>query len=151
MATFKIKVVTYEEKVLEQEAEFVLVRTTEGDMGILPNHSPFIAGLSTGEMKIRFNGKEDKYFVSEGLLEISNNVVTIIASEAIPADQLDVERARKEVEELKAKLAKMQEDKDIMLTQQNLHKALMKVKDAKKFSNLFEIQQTILGINVIML
>ena len=126
MATFKIKVVTYEEKVLEQEAEFVLVRTTEGDMGILPNHSPFIAGLSTGEMKIRLNGKEEKYFVSEGLLEISNNVVTIIATEAIPADQLDVERAKKEVEELKAKLAKMQEDKDILLTQKNLHKALQK-------------------------
>lgn len=133
MATFKIKVVTYEEKVLEQEAEFVLVRTTEGDMGILPNHSPFIAGLSTGEMKIRLNGKEEKYFVSEGLLEISNNVVTIIATEAIPADQLDVERAKKEVEELKAKLAKMQEDKDILLTQKNLHKALMKVQVAFLF------------------
>lgn len=132
MATFKIKVVTYEEKVLEQEAEFVLVRTTEGDMGILPNHSPFIAGLSTGEMKIRLNGKEEKYFVSEGLLEISNNVVTIIATEAIPADQLDVERAKKEIEELKAKLAKMQEDKDILLTQKNLHKALMKVQVAEK-------------------
>ena len=132
MATFKIKVVTYEEKVLEQEAEFVLVRTTEGDMGILPNHSPFIAGLSTGEMKIRLNGKEEKYFVSEGLLEISNNVVTIIATEAIPADQLDVERAKKEVEELKAKLAKMQEDKDILLTQKNLHKSLMKVQVAEK-------------------
>lgn len=132
MATFKIKVVTYEEKVLEQEAEFVLVRTTEGDMGILPNHSPFIAGLSTGEMKIRLNGKEEKYFVSEGLLEISNNVVTIIATEAIPADQLDVERAKKEVEELKVKLAKMQEDKDILLTQKNLHKALMKVQVAEK-------------------
>lgn len=132
MATFKIKVVTYEEKVLEQEAEFVLVRTTEGDMGILPNHSPFIAGLSTGEMKIRLNGKEEKYFVSEGLLEISNNIVTIIATEAIPADQLDVERAKKEVEELKAKLAKMQEDKDILLTQKNLHKALMKVQVAEK-------------------
>lgn len=132
MATFKIKVVTYEKKVLEQEAEFVLVRTTEGDMGILPNHSPFIAGLSTGEMKIRLNGKEEKYFVSEGLLEISNNVVTIIATEAIPADQLDVERAKKEVEELKAKLAKMQEDKDILLTQKNLHKALMKVQVAEK-------------------
>lgn len=132
MATFKIKVVTYEEKVLEQEAEFVLVRTTEGDMGILPNHSPFIAGLSTGEMKIRLNGKEDKYFISEGLLEISNNVVTIIATEAIPADQLDIERAKKEVEELKAKLAKIQEEKEILITQKNLHKALMKVQVAEK-------------------
>ncbi len=133
MATFKIKVVTYEEKVLEQEADFALVRTTEGNMGILPNHSPFIAGLSTGEMKVRFDGKEDKYFISEGLLEISNNVVTIIANEAIPSDKLDIERAKREVEELKAKLAKLQEDKDILLTQKNLHKALMKVQVAEKF------------------
>ncbi|WP_291256761.1 MULTISPECIES: ATP synthase F1 subunit epsilon [unclassified Fusobacterium] len=132
MATFKIKVVTYEEKVLEQEADFALVRTTEGNMGILPNHSPFIAGLSTGEMKVRLDGKEDKYFISEGLLEISNNVVTIIANEAIPSDKLDIERAKREVEELKAKLAKLQEDKDILLTQKNLHKALMKVQVAEK-------------------
>ena len=101
-------------------------------MGILNNHSQFIAGLSTGEMKIRLEGKEDKYYVSEGLLEISNNVVTIIASEAIPADKLDVERAKREVEELKAKLDKLQEDKDILLTQKNLHKALMKVHVAEK-------------------
>lgn len=132
MATFKIKVVTYEELVLQQEADFVLVRTTEGDMGILPNHAPFIAELSTGEMKIRLGNKEEKYFVSEGLIEISNNVVTIIASEAIPADQLDIERARKEVERLKAKLDKVKEDKDILLTERNLQKALMKVQVAEK-------------------
>lgn len=132
MANFKLEIVGPSGKVYSKDVEFVLVRTTEGDMGILPNHSPFIAGLSTGEMKIRLNGKEEKYFVSEGLLEISNNVVTIIATEAIPADQLDVERAKKEVEELKAKLAKMQEDKDILLTQKNLHKALMKVQVAEK-------------------
>lgn len=132
MATFKIKVVTYEELVLQQEADFVLVRTTEGDMGILPNHAPFIAELSTGEMKIRLGNKEEKYFVSEGLIEISNNVVTIIASEAIPADQLDIERAKKEVEILKAKLNKVKEDKDILLTEKNLQKALMKVQVAEK-------------------
>ncbi len=132
MSTFKVKVVTYEQKVLEQEADFVLVRTTEGDMGILPNHAPFIAELSTGEMKIRLGNDEEKYFVSEGLLEISNNVVSIIATEAIPADMLDIERERREVERLKAKLAKLQEDKDILLTQKNLREALMKVHVAEK-------------------
>lgn len=132
MSTFKVKVVTYEELVLEQEAEYLLVRTTEGDMGVLPNHSPFIAGLSTGEMKLRLNGEEDIYFVSEGLMEISNNVVTIIANEAISADKLDVERAKREVEELKAKLAKIQEDKDILITQKNLQQALTKVSIAEK-------------------
>ena len=84
------------------------------------------------EDKTLIVGFDAEYFVSEGLLEISNNVVTIIATEAIPADQLDVERAKKEVEELKAKLAKVQEDKDILITQKNLQQALMKVHIAEK-------------------
>ena len=132
MATFKIKVVTYEEKVLEQEADFVLIRTTEGDMGILANHAPFIAELSIGEMKIRLGENEEKYFVSGGLVEISNNVVTIIATEAIEASKLDIERERKEVEALKAKLAKLKEDKDILLTQKNLREALIRVNVVEK-------------------
>lgn len=132
MATFKIKVVTYEEKVLEQEADFVLVRTKLGDMGILANHAAFISELAIGEMKIRLNGNETKYFVSGGLMEISNNVVTIIATEAIEASKLDIERERRAVETLKAKLAKLQSDKDIMLTQKSLHDALTRVSVVEK-------------------
>ena len=112
MATFNVKVVTYQEKVLEQEADFLLVRTTEGDMGVLPNHSPFVAELAIGEMMIRLNGTEKSYFVSGGFLEISNNNVTILADEAMASELIDLERARKEAEEAKAKLEKLKEDKD---------------------------------------
>lgn len=132
MATFKVKVVNYQEKVLEQEAEFLLVRTTEGEMGILPNHSPFVAGLAIDEMKIRLDGNEKCYFVSGGFLEISNNVVTVLADEAMPCEMIDLERARKEAEEAKAKLDKMKEDKDILLTEKNLNEALVKVRLAEK-------------------
>ncbi|WP_302820914.1 ATP synthase F1 subunit epsilon, partial [Fusobacterium ulcerans] len=125
MATFKVKVVNYQEKVLEQDAEFLLVRTTEGEMGILPNHSPFVAGLAIGEMKIRLNGEEKCYFVSGGFLEISNNNVTVLADEAMPCEMIDLERARKEAEEAKAKLDKLKEDKDILLTEKNLNEALV--------------------------
>ena len=132
MATFKVKVVNYQEKVLEQEAEFLLVRTTEGEMGILPNHSPFVAGLAIGEMKIRLNGEEKCYVVSGGFLEISNNIVTVLADEAMPCEMIDLERARKEAEEAKAKLDKLKEDKDILLTEKNLNEALVKVRLAEK-------------------
>lgn len=132
MATFKVKVVNYQEKVLEQDAEFLLVRTTEGEMGILPNHSPFVAGLAIGEMKIRLNGEEKCYFVSGGFLEISNNNVTVLADEAMPCEMIDLERARKEAEEAKAKLDKLKEDKDILLTEKNLNEALVKVHLAER-------------------
>lgn len=132
MATFNVKVVTYQEKVLEQEADFLLVRTTEGDMGVLPNHSPFVAELAIGEMMIRLNGTEKSYFVSGGFLEISNNNVTILADEAIASELIDLERARKEAEEAKAKLEKLKEDKDILMTEKNLNAALTKVRLAEK-------------------
>lgn len=132
MATFNVKVVTYQEKVLEQETDFLLVRTTEGDMGILPNHSPFVAELAIGEMMIRLNGTEKSYFVSGGFLEISNNNVTILADEAMASELIDLERARKEAEEAKAKLEKLKEDKDILMTEKNLNAALTKVRLAEK-------------------
>ncbi|MDY3059535.1 ATP synthase F1 subunit epsilon [Fusobacterium sp.] len=132
MATFNVKVVTYQEKVLEQEADFLLVRTTEGDMGVLPNHSPFVAELAIGEMMIRLNGTEKSYFVSGGFLEISNNNVTILADEAMASELIDLERAKKEAEEAKAKLEKLKEDKDILMTEKNLNAALTKVRLAEK-------------------
>ncbi|WP_294655083.1 ATP synthase F1 subunit epsilon [uncultured Fusobacterium sp.] len=132
MGTFNVKVVTYQEKVLEQEADFLLVRTTEGDMGVLPNHSPFVAELAIGEMMIRLNGTEKSYFVSGGFLEISNNNVTILADEAMASELIDLERARKEAEEAKAKLEKLKEDKDILMTEKNLNAALTKVRLAEK-------------------
>lgn len=132
MTTFNVKVVTYQEKVLEQEADFLLVRTTEGDMGVLPNHSPFVAELAIGEMMIRLNGTEKSYFVSGGFLEISNNNVTILADEAMASELIDLERARKEAEEAKAKLEKLKEDKDILMTEKNLNAALTKVRLAEK-------------------
>lgn len=141
MATFKVKVVNYQEKVLEQDAEFLLVRTTEGEMGILPNHSPFVAGLAIGEMKIRLNGEEKCYFVSGGFLEISNNNVTVLADEAMPCEMIDLERARKEAEEAKAKLDKLKEDKDILLTEKNLNEALVKVRLAERLLYIFKIRK----------
>lgn len=132
MATFNVKVVTYQEKVLEQEADFLLVRTKEGDMGVLPNHSPFVAELAIGEMMIRLNGTEKSYFVSGGFLEISNNNVTILADEAMASELIDLERAKKEAEEAKAKLEKLKEDKDILMTEKNLNAALTKVRLAEK-------------------
>lgn len=131
--TFKLKLVNSERILLDREAEFVLLRTVVGDMGILPNHSPFVAELAIGEMKIKTDGKDDYYFVSGGFMEISKqNVVTILADEAMSAKEIDIERARKEVEIAEAKLKKIQEDKEILLTQRALQEALTKVSIAEK-------------------
>ncbi|MGL4210516.1 MAG: F0F1 ATP synthase subunit epsilon [Cetobacterium somerae] len=130
--SFKLELVTPLHKVLSEEVNFVMLRTTEGDMGILPNHSPFVAGLATGEMKVRNNGQEKFYYVSGGFVEISDNVVTILADEAMDVKDIDLEAARKEAQIAKEKLEKIAEDIDIANVQKTLTQALTKVKLAEK-------------------
>ena len=52
MPSFNVSVVTQVKKILEQEAGYLRLRTSEGDIGILPNHAPFVAELSMGKMEI---------------------------------------------------------------------------------------------------
>lgn len=130
--SFKLELVTPLSKILSEEVNFVMLRTTEGDMGILPNHSPFVAGLATGEMKVRNNEQEKFYYVSGGFVEISDNVVTILADEAMDVKDIDLEAARKEAQIAKEKLEKIAEDIDIANVQKTLTQALTKVKLAEK-------------------
>ena len=127
MATFKLEVITPLKKVLESEVERVILRTSEGDMGILANHAPLVAELAVGEMKIKFNGIEERFFVAGGFLEISKDRTLVLADEAINIKDINVEVARKEAELAKQKLAKLKEDRDIAVTQKALESALTKV------------------------
>lgn len=46
MSNFHLKIVTSKQTLLDEEAEFVMLRTIMGDMGILANHSPFVSELA---------------------------------------------------------------------------------------------------------
>lgn len=133
MANFKLEIVTPIGKKFSKEVEFLKVRTTEGDMGILPNHAPFVAALKPEEIKIRIEkGNEELYYISNGFIEINNNKVTIIVDEALKPEEIDIETAKKEVELAQEKLKKLNEDKQIILIQKSLQDALMKVKVAER-------------------
>ena len=133
MANFKLEIVTPTGKIYSNEVEFVLVRTTEGDMGILANHSPFVASLAIGEMIVREEkGKEIPYYVSEGFIEINSNKVIVLVDEAMLASEIDLEKARKEAVFAEEKLKRLTEDKNFVLTQKSLHEALVKVSIAEK-------------------
>jgi F-type H+-transporting ATPase subunit epsilon len=132
MATFTVEIITPHEIVLKKELEKVILRTVEGDMGILANHAPFVSELALGEMKLVGEGYEERFFVSGGFLEISREKTLVLADEAINVKDIDLVRAKKEAEEAKAKLAKLKEEKDIAMTQKALQDALTKVRLAER-------------------
>ena len=132
MPSFNVSVVTQVKKILEQEAGYLRLRTSEGDIGILPNHAPFVAELSMGKMEIESPNKDkrDIYFLSGGFLEISNNQATIIADEIFPIEEIDIECEQTLVENLKKELEKVSTEEEKKKLQKNLKISLAKI-DAK--------------------
>lgn len=108
MPSLKVSVVTQIRKVLEEGAGYLRLRTSEGDIGILPNHAPFVAELSYGKMEIESpdKTKRDAYFITGGFLEISNNEATIIADEIFTSDEIDLQFEEAELENQKNFLEK---------------------------------------------
>ena len=132
MPSFNVSVVTQVKKILEQEAGYLRLRTSEGDIGILPNHAPFVAELSMGKMEIESPNKDrrDIYFLSGGFLEISDNQATVIADEILPIEEIDIESEQTLVENLKKELEKVSTEEEKKKLQKNLKISLAKI-DAK--------------------
>ena len=129
MPSFNVSVVTQVKKILEQEAGYLRLRTSEGDIGILPNHAPLVAELSMGKMEIESPNKDkrDIYFLSGGFLEISNNQATIIADEIFSIEEIDIESEQTLVENLKKELEKLETDEEKKRLQKKLKISLAKI------------------------
>ena len=128
MATFNLEIITPLEVVYRGEAEFVKLRTIVGDMGILAHHAPLVSGLALGQMMVRNENKvEENFFISGGFLEISKDKTVILADDAMNVKDIDAVLAKREVEELKAKMEKIKEEKDLAQAEKSLQESLMKV------------------------
>jgi F-type H+-transporting ATPase subunit epsilon len=88
--TMHLDVVSAEEEIFSGEVEFVVARSVEGELGILPRHTPLLARLQPGEVRVTLAGGEEQYFyVSGGMLEVQPKSVTILADTAARAKDID--------------------------------------------------------------
>jgi F-type H+-transporting ATPase subunit epsilon len=82
-----VQVVAVEEKVWSGDADMVVARTTEGELGVLPGHSPLLGLLKEpSQVRVKVSaGEQLTYDVAGGFLSIDANGVTILAETATPA------------------------------------------------------------------
>ena len=86
-----VELVSVEREVWSGEADFVQARTTEGEIGILPNHSPLLGELAEGyDVRIvQAGGSELVVTVSGGFLSVTQGGVTILAETATLPGETD--------------------------------------------------------------
>ena len=106
--TLKLSVVTPEGSLFSGEASFIAAPAWDGEVGILPGHAAMIAALGTGELRIEHDESGtktvDRYAVRGGFLQVLDNEVTLLVTEAKTPDGLEAPVIKGELEELIAEL-----------------------------------------------
>jgi F-type H+-transporting ATPase subunit epsilon len=93
MGALQITVVTAEREVFSGEADVVILPGADGELAILPSHTPLVTVMNPGELWIQDADREDALALSGGFMEVRNNRISILADTAERADEIDEARA----------------------------------------------------------
>jgi F-type H+-transporting ATPase subunit epsilon len=109
MARLDVHLVTPEREVWTGEADFVSARAVDGDLGVLPGHTPLLAALDVGPVYIDADGGRTAVVVDGGFLHVAHQDgdtrVDILAEHALLQEELDQEdpaACEQRAEELRA-------------------------------------------------
>jgi len=104
------RVITPEEVVYDGEANLVVARIADGDLGVMVDHAPLVSTVEAGEVRIREGEEQQVYATSDGFFKVSENLVQVLVEEAVAPDDIDVDEAGNRVEEAERELSEVSED-----------------------------------------
>ena len=105
---------------MSRDVDQVDIPGTEGWMGILANHAPLMTTLAPGMVKIRDGSDEKRIFVRGGFAEISPTGLTVLAEEAMPAEELNAEKIAQRIKNAEEDVADAKTDEKKLSAQQSL-------------------------------
>lgn len=123
-----IEIITPEKLALKEEADFVVLPATEGEMGILPGHTHLLAQLTGGALRIQTQGQTKFFAVSGGFAEVHPERIEVFAETAEMAEEIDAERAKIDAAKAKEQLSKAVSPQDLANAQAALRRALVRLR-----------------------
>ncbi len=133
MANIRLDVVTAERAVYSDNVDMIIAPGVEGELGILPHHTPLMTMLEPGELRIKTGGEEISLAITGGFLEVRPDRVVVLADAAERADEIDVQRAEEASRRAEQRLAqKHAPGLDESRAEASLHRALARLKVAER-------------------
>ena len=123
----RCEVVSQDRIVFQGNVDIVNLPGVEGDMGILPNHSPVLTLLRFGVITIKTKTDEQFFTVAGGVAEVQPDQVTILADAAENVDEIDIQRAE---------MARKRAEEALLKTPQTLTDEYLAIEAAIRRSNL---------------
>ena len=123
MVTMRLEIITAEQRVYADDVEVLVAPGIDGELAILPHHSPLMTALQPGEIMIRKGGQETYLSVTGGFLEVMGNQVSILADACERSDEIDEERAQLAMQQAQEQLASRSADMDLERAAVSLRRA----------------------------
>ena len=124
--TFRCEIVAEDGLVYEGSADMVILPGIDGEMGILPNHSPLLSLLDPGVVRVKLGDDERDFSIMGGVVEVTPEQVNVMATAAEDVEEIDISRAEAAKERALQRMAGEELDKD----------AYLRLKAALKRSNI---------------
>jgi len=122
--TLQLEIVTPEATVYSEAVEMVTLPAVEGQMGVLPLHVRLVTQLVPGELIVRKGGHEDFLAVGEGLVEVTNDRVSIVTNMAVAIENIDEAAAEEARERAAARLREKLSSEEVASVNASLARSL---------------------------
>ena len=133
MNTFKLEIVTPDGLLYDADATKIILRTTQGDVGILPRHQDYVAPLSIGVARIFTEDGERYAACAGGMVSVTSDVVRVVASTFEWSEDIDVARAKRAKDKAQTRLENAKrEDYDHRLAEIKLKKSLARLRASER-------------------
>ncbi|MEG6585112.1 F0F1 ATP synthase subunit epsilon [Dendrosporobacter sp. 1207_IL3150] len=131
----RLDIVSPERVVYSADVNMVIARTTDGDIGVLPGHTPLIAGLQIWPLRLLTDEGEKQVSVCSGFIEVQPEKVTVLAACAELPEEIDVGRAEAAKSRAEARLKadkEAREKVDTARAEAALKRALLRLQLANR-------------------
>lgn len=92
-----VRIVTPEAMVFDGQAEVVVVPSHDGETAFLRGHAAFVGLLGSGELRVETAAGTQHHFLQGGVVQVVDDVVTVLAESVIPVEALKADKAQAEV------------------------------------------------------
>jgi len=126
-----LEVVSPEKLVMSKSVDMVTISGTEGDFGILPGHAAVISSIRPGLLEIETDKEIEKMFISGGFIEVLNDKVSILATEVILANDINISECAEKINKFNDKIIELDNelDKDSILKSIDKYQAMIEFKN----------------------
>jgi F-type H+-transporting ATPase subunit epsilon len=129
----QLEIVTPERLAYSDAVDAVVLPGSEGELGVLPHHTPLVTTLGVGELRIRKAGQEESFAIIGGFLQVRPDKVVVMAETADMASEIDLERAHEARREAERALESgYHEGADLAAARATLQQALLRIRVAER-------------------